>query len=149
MSEIAGLPQILEIPIVIGAMLLVCAVIAAFFRYTSYWNRIERLYRVKEKPTLELDTRIESIRIETPIDPSSMLNSFAWTTWIGATASGVYLATIFPLGWILRPVLIPWADIAMTGLGQTELSFLKLPNVTILLRPEMARCLIGHFEAGS
>jgi hypothetical protein len=146
-SEATGLPQILEITIAIVMTFALVLAITFIFRYTSYWNRIERLYRVKETPKLELETRIESIRIETPIDPSGVLNSFAWTTWIGATASGVYLATIFPLGWILRPVVIPWSDIAMTGLGQSELSFLKLPNVTILLRPEMARHLIEHFES--
>ncbi len=141
MSPLLGFP-ILAVALIVGWF---C--IATLLRYTSCWNRIERLY-LSRNPRLIKNLGLQRICIASPIDPGGFLNRFGWTLRLGITSSGVYVSAIFPLDRVIRPVVIPWEELSIVeqqyiGSDRYELIPSKLPEIQIILPRKTAEELIS------
>lgn len=105
----------------------------ALATYVPGWSKLSKVYLVKESFPGTLSRHKLSISLE------NQTGSRNHTALIGTTVDGIYMAPWPTLlsRWNAPPVFIPWRDIRITdpGLykyGEAELSFPKVPGITIM-----------------
>lgn len=145
------LNPLLTFAIVLAVFPVFAAFLTFILRYTSCWNRLEKLYLVR-KVSLKENFGLQIVNIASPFDPGGVFNRFGWTIKVGANDSGVFLSGIFPLDRILRPVVIPWDELIIVeqsfiGLNRNELIPTQLPEIQIILRTPVANKLRNYFKS--
>lgn len=128
--------QVLEIIIVIAGIIAVGVLVGTIIRYTSCWNRLEKLY-LNDPKSVVTNLGITHLNIATPYDPTGYFNNFRFMTMIGTNEQGVSLSMILPFRLFFRPIFIPWneiffADQSYIGLSGEELFLTKLPEIQLI-----------------
>lgn len=131
--------------IVLGLLIGMAFLVLSILRYTSCWNRLEKLYLTRSyRPAKNFG--LQWINIGSPFDPSGTFNRFSWVIKVGSSENGVLVSGIGPLRLIFRPILIPWdgliiAEQSFVGLKRYELIPLEMHEVQLILSTALARKL--------
>jgi len=139
--------MVLHLVIVLFGFLGIWGLINLILMYSSELNKIEKYYLTYKSP-VKMIAGLHSIRIGCSIDPKGLFHKFSWMIRIGMTDSGVYLASLFPFFPSLRPINLPWEDIAIEkaltmGLKKYEICFKKFPESKIILSENVAKQLFA------
>jgi len=135
----------LEFLIVLCFLIPGAFLVYGIFRYTSCWNRLEKLYLTNSyKPSENFG--LQWINIASPFDPSGTFNNFAWTIKVGADRAGVFISGFGRFDPVFRPILIPWDELMIVeqsfiGLQRSELISTKLPEIQLIISKSLAQRL--------
>ena len=122
------------------------AFVFLIFRYTTGWNRLERLY-LKRGAAIEHDIGWQLyMSFSTPVFPA-FFNNFRFVMAIGANRTGIVLRAFWPTRWCFRTLQIPWTEftVADADLDQGvpyEILLSKIPKVQIHILRETGDRLI-------
>ena len=131
LGPVAGVVAIIMWYPVIGCL------VALILRYTSCWNRLERLYLDKNASFTKV-FGLSGLRIVSPYDPWGSINSFRHVFWIGTADRGLLFRAVGPLRLLFRPILIPWDEFLIAnqgyiGTSRDELILERILEVQIIL----------------
>lgn len=139
------LNPVLGFSIVFVALLVGWFLVSVALRYTSCWNRLEKLYRHPLYDPTE-NYGLQWVNIASPFDPSGTFNRFVWTIKVGANKKGVFISGLGRYDPVFRPILIPWDELMIVeqpfiGLNRMELIPTKVPEVQLILSKALAERL--------
>lgn len=132
-------------------ILLGSVIVTGLIRYTSCWNRLERLY-LNDSRAIVRNIGLTHLNIASPFDPSGIFNNFRYMISIGTDDQGVYFSMIFPFRLIMRPIFIPWDELIIVEqpfirINRNELIPTKLPEIQFILSKKITgrlQSLIRH-----
>ncbi len=132
----------LEFLIVLGFLIAISFLVMGIGRYTSCWNRLEKLYSSRSYNPTD-DYGPQWINIASPFDPSGTFNRFTWVIKVGASKKGVFISGMGPLRLFFRPILLPWDELMIVkqsfiGLERRELILTTIPEIQFVLSSSLA-----------
>ena len=122
--------RLTDVGTILATVVGMVAFLSFLFYWFSGWRDLRKTYGVGKLHTTK-SWVLQSASIVAPWSLFGYFGTFRNCLIFGYTEHGVYMASIFPLSLVNKPILIPWEDAVLTRIDGYCLSGLKSPEVLI------------------